>query len=144
VIEGNTAALKNVSFNKGEEMKDATQLGAALPIPRRTFVQPLLFVTTSLMLACNVATAGARLCEQEGHWACAGEDAARADRALNVAYKDAMLRLSGERKIKLRAEQRDWIKRRDKQCSANAINQGQIFGCEQDLTIERTAEIQRL
>lgn len=54
-----------------------------------------------------------------------------------------MARLDADGKIKLRNEQRAWIKRRDKECSANAINQGQILGCEQDLTITRTAEIQR-
>lgn len=99
-----------------------------------------------LVFACFTATfvvAGPRPCEQEGQWACAGEDAARADKALNVAYKQAMARLDADGKIKLRNEQRAWIKRRDIECGANAINQGQILGCEQDLTITRTAEIQR-
>lgn len=100
-------------------------------------------VVLAIALAANIAAAAPRACEQEGQWACAGEDAARADKALNVAYKQAMARLDADGKIKLRNEQRAWIKRRDKECSANAINQGQILGCEQDLTITRTAEIQR-
>ncbi|OUM04450.1 hypothetical protein A8M77_01725 [Variovorax sp. JS1663] len=72
-----------------------------------------------------------------------------ADKALNVAYKDTMGRLSTEAKNALRAEQRNWIKKRDAECEDDGTHgQGpasaghlESMGCMTRMTQARTKEI---
>lgn len=126
---------------------DAAARTMAVLLTMRLTMKPNLAAAVSfalpLALAAQIAVAGPRVCESDGQYACAGEDAARADRALNLAYKDAMARLDANGKASLRAAQRAWIRHRDKECGA-LMGQGRVLACEQDLTITRTGEIQRL
>jgi uncharacterized protein YecT (DUF1311 family) len=93
---------------------------------------------------------------QEGidPWPSAVRGFQAADEKLNEEYQRAMGRLSEAQKVTLRDEQRDWIQRRDKSCSAEAItasSKGDItggsamklgqIGCKESLTEERTKEL---
>ena len=60
-----------------------------------------------------IEAAGGR---QAGLAACAADEAARADRALNAAYARVRARLSPADRVKLRDAERRWLVRRDTTC----------------------------
>jgi uncharacterized protein YecT (DUF1311 family) len=77
-----------------------------------------------------------------------------ADKALNDAYQGARAALPEARRVALRDEQRNWIKRRDEACSENAIKTettGAVAGgsamelerlsCKARMTQERTKQL---
>jgi uncharacterized protein YecT (DUF1311 family) len=98
----------------------------------------------ALALASSIAAAAPRACEKSDEpLACETEDNARADKALNLAYKEAMARLSTEGKTRLRTAQRAWIKARDAECD-NLMGAARTINCQADWAITRTAELQRL
>src|SRR4051794_15488225 len=55
---------------------------------------------------------------------CSGAEFARLDRALNIAYREAMARLDGGGKVTLRDAERQWLKTRWKQCDHKAAEEG--------------------
>ena len=60
---------------------------------------------------------------------CADRDFQAADRNLNSTYKSVMARLDVPGRERLRAEERGWIVRRDKECNAEAAEErgGSIY-----------------
>ena len=79
---------------------------------------------------------------------CAEDDSARADAALNAAYRKAMEGLSPEARDLLRAAQRDWIAYRDVECAYEVSGNegGSIvpliqFGCLARMSKARTEEL---
>ena len=103
-----------------------------------------LMALLALALASSVAAAAPRACEKSDEpLACETEDYARADKALNLAYKQAMARLSPDGQTRLRTEQRAWIKARDAECD-NLMGAARMVNCQADWAITRTGELQRL
>jgi uncharacterized protein YecT (DUF1311 family) len=81
--------------------------------------------------------------------ACIHAEHGRHDVKLNAAYKRAMARLSPAGRIKLRNDERAWIKRRDAHCAEEASSGGTIDRinwpmCMLDETIVRTRQLDRL
>lgn len=131
----------------------AEQLEAVAPVPVVAASAPVVatepvaapaFYQVPVVAAAesgNAPDTAARACETSGEPnACAVEELAVADKALNVAYQAAMKRLDDDAKSKLRIEQRAWIKARDLECG-DAMGQARTLACEADKTTERTAEI---
>ena len=82
--------------------------------------------------------------------ACAVRDYRAADAQLNIRYAAVMQSLSIERRVALRAEQREWLKRRDPHCKAEAApSEGgsiwplDFYGCLEKSTTERIRLINR-
>ncbi len=82
---------------------------------------------------------------------CAFDEYARADAALNAAYKHAMARLGGATKAKLKQAQRLWLPYRDAACEAEAgpFDGGSIqplirAGCLTRLTKSRTQDLRTI
>jgi uncharacterized protein YecT (DUF1311 family) len=80
--------------------------------------------------------------------ACAVRDYRAADAQLNIRYLAVMNALPAQRRVGLRQEQREWLKRRDPQCKAEAKDSegGSIwpldfYGCLRKLTLDRTKAI---
>lgn len=76
---------------------------------------------------------------------CLGAEISRQDAALNQAYKSAMLKLPQASRARLRASERDWIKRRDARCrsAGDEVEGGSLSGilynqCLLDETLART------
>ncbi|MES2189489.1 MAG: lysozyme inhibitor LprI family protein [Pseudomonadota bacterium] len=82
---------------------------------------------------------------------CAVRDYRAADAALNIKYGEVMDRLSLAEQAKLRSHQRDWLKRRELHCKAQArpseggsIWEIEYFSCMQVSTEKRIGELHRL
>ena len=70
------------------------------------------------------------------------------DSKLNIRYRAVMESLSADRRVALRQEQREWLKRRDPRCKAEAKgSEGgsiwplEFYGCLEKLTASRTKAI---
>ena len=80
--------------------------------------------------------------------ACAVRDFRAADSKLNIRYRAVMESLSAGKRVALRQEQRDWLKRRDPRCKTEAKgSEGasiwplEFYGCLDKLTTERIKAI---
>lgn len=80
--------------------------------------------------------------------ACAVRDYRAADAKLNVRYVAVMQSLSADQRVALRTEQREWLKRRDPRCKAEAKgSEGgsiwplEFYGCLEKSTTDRTRAI---
>lgn len=94
--------------------------------------------------ACVGASGG----RQAAFAACAADEAARADRALNAAYARTRLGLSPADRGRLRGSERHWLARRDAECGRvyRAERPGQNAGalfqlCMADQASARTAAL---
>jgi uncharacterized protein YecT (DUF1311 family) len=79
---------------------------------------------------------------------CADRDYARADAALNAAYRGAMARLDDGGKARLKEAERAWIATRDRACQAatadtvgGSIHPLDLAGCLTEKTRARTREL---
>ena len=116
----------------------------------RVVVSSVLAAT--LLSAASVAWAaddGGFACKPDGVQqemnACAVRDYRAADARLNIRYAAVMQSLSVERRAALRVEQREWLRRRDPDCKAEAApSEGgsiwplEFYGCLEKSTVERT------
>jgi len=91
--------------------------------------------------ACMAAAAGATLQMRD----CIGDEQTRWDDALNATYRQLMSKLSAVRQAGLRAEERQWIRRKTHECDhAGDDNAGgtlqaiEVGECTLDQTIRRT------
>ena len=117
-----------------------------------------LALAATLMAAVSVsaaaADAGGFECKPDGLQqemnACAVRDYRAADAKLNIRYAAVMQSLSVERRSALRVEQREWLRRRDPDCKAEAApSEGgsiwplEFYGCLEKSTVERIRKIDR-
>jgi len=110
------------------------------------------------MLASAAGTAGAAdsadpwQCKPDGLQqemnACAVRDFRAADAKLNIRYVAVMETLPADRRVALRSEQREWLKRRDPRCKAEALpSEGgsiwplEFYGCLEKATADRIKAI---
>ncbi len=80
--------------------------------------------------------------------ACAAAELQRRDAALNGAYRDALAARQAPARLKLRAAERAWIKRRDTTCAARMKAEGggqeaalAWSDCMLSMTAQRTVEL---
>ena len=81
--------------------------------------------------------------------ACAVRDSRAADARLNSRYAAVMQSLPVDRRAALRVEQREWLRRRDPGCKAEAASSEggsiwphEFYGCLEASTRARTAELE--
>jgi uncharacterized protein YecT (DUF1311 family) len=97
---------------------------------------------------------GAPQCNYDGNQremnACAVLEYKTADDRLNRKYKQVMSSLPVSRQERLRQQQREWLKKRDPQCKAEAReSEGgsiwplEFYGCLKTVTETRTKELAR-
>lgn len=79
---------------------------------------------------------------------CINQEYGRQDKRLNAAYQAAMTRLPARSQEALRAEQRAWIKRRDRGCEENlsggTIDMIERAQCHLSMTTVRAVELERM
>jgi uncharacterized protein YecT (DUF1311 family) len=105
----------------------------------------------TLAIALSAASAGAQTLDcknamtQSDMNMCAGQDAKKADAALNTTYQLVMKRLSVPAKARLRDAQRAWLAFRDKEClfESSGADGGSVspmihLNCFAAVTSERT------
>jgi len=105
----------------------------------------------SLMLMSSAAMAQDMItCKYDGSQiemnACAVWDYNAADSVLNQEYQKTLERLDDPGRDKLRAEQREWIKRRDARCKPKRIGNGsnstiEYYTCMQNFTEIRSLQL---
>ena len=118
----------------------------------------LVLVAAIGMLGFAAGTAGAAdsadpwQCKPDGLQqemnACAVRDFRAADAKLNIRYVAVMEALSTDQRVALRTEQREWLKRRDPRCKAEArASEGgsiwplAFYGCLEKATADRVKVI---
>ena len=116
----------------------------------------------AVLVLCGAGLAGAAgaaddadpsACRPDGNQqqmnACAVRDFRAADAALNIRYREVMAELPTAPRVALRKEQRDWLRRRDPACKAEAraSEGGSIWplvfhACLEKASRERTTELE--
>lgn len=113
----------------------------------------------AVLVLCGAGLAGAAddadpsACWPDGNQqqmnACAVRDFRAADAALNIRYREVMAELPTAPRVALRKEQRDWLRRRDPACKAEAraSEGGSIWplvfhACLEKASRERTTELE--